>query len=211
MTRSRLVKVALVAFLAGLLVSAALIFANRVATWLEPASLRTRVEALSFEPPAGWVVENGGESVIRSAFADGDLNGSDAALDLLNVNERTQALALLIEDGEAKHALRADLLPADGQGDPVGIREAALLSIDLIEDLEIDRFERSDGDLPYAGYRAGSGLSRRSVVFVSFVPGIVRLTILAPDAIADLLIASLAYDPPPAPDASPSDPVDEGS
>jgi len=204
-TRAYIARAGLLVLVASLLSLSAVIVTGRLREAIEPGSLRTRVEALSFEPPAGWIVEDGGEAEIRARFGSAGLDDSDGSLDRLGVNERTRALALLVEDGEPRYALRGDFLPTDGGAPSVGVRDAAILSVGLGEDPFLERFEGGVSELYYAGYRAGEGLARRSVVFVSFVPGIVRLTILAPDSVADLLIATILYDPPPAPDASPEE------
>lgn len=205
MTRAHIARAGLLVLIASLLSLSAVIVTGRLREAIEPGSLRTRVEALSFEPPAGWIVEDGDEAEIRERFSGSGLADSALTLDRLGVNERTRALALLIEEGVPVYAARADFIVANGGGPSIGVRDAALMSVGLNDDPTLELFGKSAGGLYYAGYRVGEGPTRRSVLFVSFAPGIVRLTILAPDKIADSLIATVLYDPPPAPEAAPSE------
>lgn len=192
--------------IAGLLVAGSLSGVIKIG---EPVSSRIRVAALSFDPPAGWRSVEGTVTEIAAALTAAGVDGATSALDDLGVSRETRVLLFHVENGAIDQVARIDFLQMAGMANPISIRDAALLSVGLNGAADLQLFDGVGGEespyttIPYAGYRAGSGLTRRSVVFSSFPDGIVRLTILAPDTVAALLIGTLQYDPPPAPDGSP--------
>jgi hypothetical protein len=192
--------------IAGLLIAGPL---SGVIKMGEPASSRIRVAALSFDTPAGWRSVEGSITEIGAALTAAGVDGTTSALDDLGVSRETRVLLFHIRDGAVDQVVRIDFLQMAGMANPIGIRDAALLSVGINGAADLELFDGVGGaespytEIPYAGYRAGSGLARRSVVFSSFPDGIVRLTILAPDTVAALLIGTLQYDPPPAPEGSP--------
>ena len=192
--------------IAGLLVAGSLSGVIKIG---EPASSRIRVAALSFDPPVGWRSVEGTVTEIGAALTAAGVDGATSALDDLGVSRETRVLLFQIRDGVVDQVVRIDFLQMAGMANPIGIRDAALLSVGINGAADLELFDGVGGaespytEIPYAGYRAGDGLSRRSVVFCSFPDGIVRLTILAPDTVAALLIGTLQYDPPPAPEGSP--------
>lgn len=175
----------------------------------EPVSSRVRVAALSVDPPAGWRSVEGTVTEIGAALSAAGVSGAAGALDDLGVSTETRVLLFHVQDEAVDQIARIDFLQMAGLANPIGIRDAALLSVGLNGAADLELFDGVGGPespyttIPYAGYRAGSGLTRRSVVFCSFPDGIVRLTILAPDTVAALLIDTLQYDPPPVPEGSP--------
>ena len=192
--------------IAGLLVAGSLSGVIKIG---EPTSSRIRVAALSFDPPVGWRSVEGTVTEIGAALTAAGVDGATSALDDLGVSRETRVLLFHIRDGAVDQVVRIDFLQMAGMANPIGIRDAALLSVGINGAADLELFDGVGGaespytEIPYAGYRAGDGLSRRSVVFCSFPDGIVRLTILAPDTLAALLIGTLQYDPPPAPEGSP--------
>ena len=192
--------------IAGLLVAGSLSGVIKIG---EPTSSRIRVAALSFDPPVGWRSVEGTVTEIGAALTAAGVDGATSALDDLGVSRETLVLLFHIRDGAVDQVVRIDFLQMAGMANPIGIRDAALLSVGINGAADLELFDGVGGaespytEIPYAGYRAGDGLSRRSVVFCSFPDGIVRLTILAPDTVAALLIGTLQYDPPPAPEGSP--------
>ena len=192
--------------IAGLLVAGSLSGVIKIG---EPTSSRIRVAALSFDPPVGWRSVEGTVTEIGAALTAAGVDGATSALDDLGVSRETRVLLFHVESGAIDQIARIDFLQMAGMANPIGIRDAALLAVGINGAADPELFDGVGGaespytEIPYAGYRAGDGITRRSVVFCSFPDGIVRLTILAPDTVAALLIGTLQYDPPPAPEGSP--------